>query len=99
MKADLCILSGHKNDAWKNRGYKNRSLGEEKQMPLHFGKVGALIAIATITAFLLWLMFGAFFEGETVEDGAAMLGAKPVAASTVFGLPGAPGQQEERIRP
>ena len=68
-------------------------------MPLHFGKVGALIAIATITAFLLWLMFGAFFEGESVEDGAAMMGAKPVAASSVFGLPGAPSEKEEGVRP
>ena len=69
-------------------------------MPLHFGKVGALIAIVTITAFLLWLMFGAFFEGETVQDeGAALQGGGAVAASSVFGLPGASRQQEEGGRP
>ncbi|ODA68084.1 hypothetical protein A7A08_01254 [Methyloligella halotolerans] len=68
-------------------------------MPLHFGKIGALIAIVTITAFLLWLMFGAFFAGETVDEDAALQSGRAVAASSVFGLPGAPRKQEEGIRP
>jgi hypothetical protein len=68
-------------------------------MPLHFGKVGALIAIVTITAFLLWLMFGAFFEGESVEDEGAALHGGSAVASSVFGLPGASRKQEEGVRP
>lgn len=61
-------------------------------MPLHFGKIGALIAIATIAAFLLWLMFGAFFEGETVEDGAQLWNGTTSASLVFFGLAGPAGQ-------
>ncbi len=37
-------------------------------MPLSFGKIGALIALVTITAFILWLLFTSFFASETVEE-------------------------------
>lgn len=40
-------------------------------MPLHFGKVFAVIVLLTIVAFLLWLVFGSFFEGEEAGEGAA----------------------------
>jgi hypothetical protein len=36
-------------------------------MPLHFGKIFALIALVTIGAFILWQLWVAFFVGETVE--------------------------------
>lgn len=40
-------------------------------MPLRFGKVFALVALLTVAAFVLWLIWGSFFEGETVEEPAA----------------------------
>ncbi len=40
-------------------------------MPLHFGKVFAFVALLTVAAFVLWLLWGAFFEGETGDDPAA----------------------------
>jgi hypothetical protein len=40
-------------------------------MPLHFGKVFAFIVFLTIGAFVLWMVFGSFFEGEEAESDAA----------------------------
>jgi hypothetical protein len=40
-------------------------------MPLHFGKVFAAIALFTVVAFVLWLLWGDVFEGETGDDPAA----------------------------
>jgi hypothetical protein len=37
-------------------------------MPLNFGKLGAAIALITVAAFVLWLLFTTFFASETVED-------------------------------
>ena len=37
-------------------------------MPLNFGKIGALIALLTIGAFILWLLFTSFFASEEVEE-------------------------------
>jgi len=36
-------------------------------MPLHFGKVFGVIALLTVAAFVLWLLWGALFEGAEVE--------------------------------
>ena len=44
-------------------------------MPLSFGKIGALIALFTIAAFILWLVITSFFASETVEEDAAATGA------------------------
>lgn len=46
-------------------------------MPLHYGKVFAFIALLTIGAFILWLIWGAFFAGETVEEPAALNQGQP----------------------
>ena len=54
-------------------GRYRQGLGEtlEGPMPLHFGKVFAFIVFLTIGAFVLWMVFGSFFEGEEAESGAA----------------------------
>ena len=36
-------------------------------MPLHYGKVFALIALLTIVAFVLWQLWIAIFAGETAD--------------------------------
>jgi len=36
-------------------------------MPLHFGKIFALIALLTIVAFVLWQLWIAIFAGETAD--------------------------------
>jgi len=55
-----------------------------RPMPLHFGKIGATIALLTVTAFVLWLIFTTFFATEQVEQeiertGAVALGASPLS--------------------
>jgi uncharacterized membrane protein len=37
-------------------------------MPLHFGKVFGVIALLTVAAFVLWLLWGALFEGEEADQ-------------------------------
>jgi hypothetical protein len=49
-------------------------------MPLHFGKIGAAIALITVAAFVLWLTFTTFFATEQTDQqiertGAVTLGA------------------------
>jgi hypothetical protein len=54
-------------------------------MPLSFGKIGSAIALLTIAAFVLWLIFTYLFASEEVAEevgptGAIELsGASPVA--------------------
>ena len=36
-------------------------------MPLHFGKIGAAIALLTVAAFVLWLIFTTFFVTEQAD--------------------------------
>ena len=55
-----------------------------RSMPLHFGKVFAAIALLTVAAFVLWLLFTTFFATEQAEQkieqsGALELGARVVA--------------------
>ena len=44
-------------------------------MPLHFGKIGAAIALLTIAAFILWLLFTTFFATEEAEQTLERTGA------------------------
>jgi hypothetical protein len=37
-------------------------------MPLHFAKVFGVIALLTVAAFVLWLLWGALFQGAEVEQ-------------------------------
>ena len=37
-------------------------------MPLHFGKIFAAIALLTVVAFVLWLLFTTFFTTERAEE-------------------------------
>ena len=40
-------------------------------MPLHYGKIFAIIALLTIVAFVLWQLWIGFFAGETFDEPAA----------------------------
>ena len=37
-------------------------------MPLHFGKIFAAIALLTVAAFVLWLLFTTLFATEQAEQ-------------------------------
>jgi hypothetical protein len=37
-------------------------------MPLHFGKIGAAIALLTVAAFVLWLIVTTFFATEEADQ-------------------------------
>jgi hypothetical protein len=37
-------------------------------MPLHFGKIGAAIALLTVAAFVLWLLATTFFATEQADQ-------------------------------
>jgi hypothetical protein len=55
-------------------------------MPLHFGKIFALIALLTIVAFVLWQLWLAIFAGVAFDKAAALHPAgSPVAALTLAG--------------
>ena len=51
-------------------------------MPLSFGKIGSAIALITVAAFVLWLIFTSFFAGETVEQDAGQTGSLPVPTAS-----------------
>jgi hypothetical protein len=53
-------------------------------MPLHFGKIFALIALLTIVAFILWQLWLAIFAGEAFDKAAALHEANPPAAHLAF---------------
>jgi hypothetical protein len=44
-------------------------------MPLHFGKIFAAIALLTVAAFILWLLFTTFFATEQAEEKIEQQGA------------------------
>ena len=50
-------------------------------MPLHFGKIGAAIALLTVAAFVLWLIFTTFFATEQVEQKIERTGAIALGVS------------------
>ena len=37
-------------------------------MPLHFGKIGAAVALLTVAAFVLWLLVTTFFATEEADQ-------------------------------
>jgi hypothetical protein len=37
-------------------------------MPLHFGKIGAAVALLTVAAFVLWLLATTFFATEEADQ-------------------------------
>ena len=37
-------------------------------MPLHFGKIFSAIALLTVAAFVLWLLFTTFFATEEADQ-------------------------------
>ena len=53
-------------------------------MPLNFGKVGAALALITVAAFVLWLLFTSFFASETVEEDAGQTSSLPPPSATVI---------------
>jgi hypothetical protein len=44
-------------------------------MPLHFGKIGAAIALLTVAAFVLWLIVTTLFTTEQAEQQIERTGA------------------------
>ena len=57
------------------------SLGKEPsphRMPLHFGKIGAAIALLTVAAFVLWLIFTTLFATEQAEQRIDQTGAAAI---------------------
>lgn len=51
-------------------------------MPLHFGKIGAAIALLTVGAFLLWLLATTFFATEEADQKLEPTGAVELNGST-----------------
>jgi hypothetical protein len=51
-------------------------------MPLSFGKIGSAIALITVAAFILWLLFTSFFASETVEQDAGQTGSVSVPTAS-----------------
>ena len=47
---------------------KVRREAEGGIMPLHYGKIFAIIAILTIVAFVLWQLWIGLFAGETFDE-------------------------------
>jgi hypothetical protein len=52
-------------------------------MPLHFGKIGAAIALLTVAAFVLWLIFTTFFATEQAEQKIEQQGAVELGGFSV----------------
>ena len=50
-------------------------------MPLHFGKIGAAIALFTVAAFVLWLIFTTFFATEQADQQIERSGAVAFGAT------------------
>jgi hypothetical protein len=44
-------------------------------MPLHFGKILSAIALLTVAAFVLWLLFTTFFATEEADQQIERTGA------------------------
>jgi hypothetical protein len=61
-------------------------------MPLHFGKIGAAIALLTIAAFVLWLLWTTLFATEQAEQKLEQHGAVELPAA----LPARPTPSEAK---
>lgn len=53
-------------------------------MPLHLGKIAALIAFITIAAFIIWLLIGSLWRGAHADSGQAR---SAVASVQAFAVP------------
>ncbi len=51
-------------------------------MPLHFGKIGAAIALLTVGAFVLWLLATTIFATEEADQKLEPTGAIEMNGST-----------------
>ena len=49
--------------------------GISHRMPLHFGKIFSAIALLTVAAFVLWLLFTTFFATEEADQQIERTGA------------------------
>lgn len=49
-------------------------------MPLHLGKIVASIALLTIGAFILWLLFGSILTGERADQAGGTMPAPTAPA-------------------
>ncbi len=52
-------------------------------MPLHFGKIFGAIALLTVAAFVLWLLFTTFFATEEADQKIERTGAVELAGSSL----------------
>jgi uncharacterized membrane protein YqiK len=50
-------------------------------MPLNFGKIGAIIALLTVAAFVLWLIITAFFATEQADEEIEQTGGLELGSS------------------
>ncbi|HEX2447254.1 MAG TPA: hypothetical protein VHK26_03590 [Methyloceanibacter sp.] len=50
-------------------------------MPLHYGKIFAAIALLTVAAFVLWLLFTTFFATEQADQEIEQRGASSLTAA------------------
>lgn len=53
-------------------------------MPLHYGKIFALIALVTVFAFILWQLWVAVFVGESVDTKTGLDMMPPSASRLVL---------------
>jgi hypothetical protein len=66
-------------------------------MPLHFGKIFGLLALLTVIAFVLWLLWGSIFVGETFDKRAASPHAELGPGSWRSALVGQVGYQPVKV--
>jgi hypothetical protein len=52
-------------------------------MPLHYGKIFAAIALLTVAAFVLWLLFTTFFATEQADQEIEQRGALELDGGSV----------------
>jgi hypothetical protein len=52
-------------------------------MPLHFGKIFGAIALLTVAAFVLWLLFTTLFATEEADQKIERKGAVELASSSL----------------
>jgi hypothetical protein len=66
-------------------------------MPLHFGKIFGLHALLTVIAFVLWLLWGSIFAGETFDKRAASPHAELGSRIMALGAGGQVGYQPVKV--
>ena len=73
-------------------------------MPLHFGKIFGAIALLTVAAFVLWLLFTTFFATEEADQKIERTGAVELGGGSLSLGRRAPGRadpadEEEGVGP